>query len=410
MAGNGKHNKQNNNNGNGNHSNGNHDGKKNFSNQFVPFSNETSIDIIINNLKFLNLEPTVSDQIIIKDKNGVPVKNKRGENLYFYIISYQIMCNDNALFYKIKFSQRSNAMLPTSKNAYVYDVQLYINNANKDNKDDIKKKLFFNKPEITINDLVLTYSDFTIYDSDDTYGIISFNIKNENGKKAYDEVGKLISKIMSLMINEKSNTYCDKSALISIDESKATPTSIEKKEAFPVLSKNGKSCINIKSSSAKLSSEIVKIAEVKSAEVKSAEVKAVEEVKVSEVKVAEEVKAATDVSKNSPESIDLVVQFGTLQNIKEEYSNKTKELEKAEDILLNISYKRNQFEIEMKKKLEEGLKELENTELNAKNTIKTVKLEQEKYKLEIKNLTEKLTIALNSTSWITKSSNWCDDN
>ena len=404
----GKHNKQNNNNGNGNHGNhGNNDGKTKFSNQFVPFSNETSIDIIINNLKFLNLEPTVSDQIIIKDKNGVPVKNKRGENLYFYIISYQIMCNDNALFYKIKFSQRSNAMLPTSKNAYVYDVQLYINNANKDNKDDIKKKLFSNKPEITINDLVLTYSDFTIYDSDDTYGIISFNIKNENGKKAYDEVGKLISKIMSLMVNEKSDTYCDKSALISIDESKAIPTSIEKKEAFPVLSKNGKSCINIKSSSAKLASEIVKSAEeVKAVEVKVAEVKAAE-VKVAEVAVLADV---DEVTKHSPESIDLVVQFETLQNIKKKYSNETEELKKAEDILLNISYKRNQFEIEMKKKLEEGLKELENTELNAKNTIKTVKLDQEKYKLEIKNLTEKLTIALNSTSWITKSSNWCDDN
>ena len=58
MAANGKQNKHNNNHGNhGNH--GNYDGKTNFSKQFVPFSNETSIDIIINNLKFLNLEPSV---------------------------------------------------------------------------------------------------------------------------------------------------------------------------------------------------------------------------------------------------------------------------------------------------------------------------------------------------------------
>lgn len=208
MAGNGKK-----------HGQQNKDTKQKVSTPYVKFSNEDASDQIIAQMSFLKIKPEESsfEQILIKDKDGNPAKNKNGDVLYFYNVLYKIKINDG-LIHNIKFGQRSNAMLSTSKNANMFDIQLYLN---KEEKDVIRQKLFGSKKEATILNVVATYSEFK---TEEVQATISFNVINKNGKKAFEEVENIIRKIHEIL--NKPEEQVLKANLV--------PTN------FPTLSKDAK--------------------------------------------------------------------------------------------------------------------------------------------------------------------------
>jgi hypothetical protein len=348
MAGNGKK-----------HGQQNKDTTQKVSSPYVKFSNEDAIDQIIAQMSFLKINPEESsfEKILIKDKDGNPAKNKNGDVLYFYNVLYKIKINDG-LIHNIKFGQRSNAMLSTSKNANMFDIQLYLN---KEKKDVIRQKLFGSKKEATILNAVSTYSEFK---TEEVQATISFNVINKNGKKAFEEVENIIRKIHELLIKPEEQVL--KADLV--------PTN------FPTLSKDAKP-FQMK-------------AEVKVAEVK-AEVKIPEEVKA-EVKIPEEVKAEVKIPEVKATLGDILKK---IENGKQNFSKLSKEELELENEISSSDDKIKKFELEMKQKLEIYLKEfIKNKEENIKRLeiVKSSKIAE----MSIIELNSKIMIKeITSTSW-----------
>ena len=328
MAGNGKK-----------HGQQNKDTKQKVSTPYVKFSNEDASDQIIAQMSFLKIKPEESsfEQILIKDKDGNPAKNKNGDVLYFYNVLYKIKINDG-LIHNIKFGQRSNAMLSTSKNANMFDIQLYLN---KEEKDVIRQKLFGSKKEATILNVVATYSEFK---TEEVQATISFNVINKNGKKAFEEVENIIRKIHEIL--NKPEEQVLKANLV--------PTN------FPTLSKDAKP-FQMK-------------AEAKAEEVKS-------EVKIPEVKAT-----LGDILKK-------------IENGKQNFSKLSKEELELENEISSSDDKIKKFELEMKQKLEIYLKEfIKNKEENIKRLeiVKSSKIAE----MSIIELNSKIMIKeITSTSW-----------
>ena len=328
MAGNGKK-----------HGQQNKDTKQKVLSPYVKFSNEDASDQIIAQMSFLKIKPEESsfEQILIKDKDGNPAKNKNGDVLYFYNVLYKIKINDG-LIHNIKFGQRSNAMLSTSKNANMFDIQLYLN---KEEKDVIRQKLFGSKKEATILNVVATYSEFK---TEEVQATISFNVINKNGKKAFEEVENIIRKIHEIL--NKPEEQVLKANLV--------PTN------FPTLSKDAKP-FQMK-------------AEAKAEEVKS-------EVKIPEVKAT-----LGDILKK-------------IENGKQNFSKLSKEELELENEISSSDDKIKKFELEMKQKLEIYLKEfIKNKEENIKRLeiVKSSKIAE----MSIIELNSKIMIKeITSTSW-----------
>ena len=168
---------------------------------YVVFSNEDAIGKIEKRLAFLKIEPIISSKIIIKDKEGNPFKNKNGDILYYYNITYAIK-SDDGLIHNIKFSQRTDALLSSSKMINMYNVQLYINS---EKKVEICTKLFSKTEKINIlgTETVVKYSEF---ETDKTYGTISFNIVNDNARNAVEYVYFIIKKLNIMLTPPKERT------------------------------------------------------------------------------------------------------------------------------------------------------------------------------------------------------------
>ena len=329
MAGNGKKNGQQ-----------NKDTKQNVSSPYVKFSNEAARDQIIAQLiSFLGINPEQSsfDKIFIKDKDGNQVRNKNGDVLYFYNVIFKISTKDG-IIHNIKFCQRSNAMIPTSKNANLFDIQLYLS---EDKQNIIKQILFSIKKEITILNTVATYSEFK---TDKVHGIISFNVKNVNGKKAYEEVQAIICKIHELLIKPEEQVL--KADLV--------PTN------FPILSKDAKPF--------QVKVPVVELKAVVNAELK-APVAEVEAVVNAEVKIP--------VEENLSE---ILKKFESGTKIFSKLSEEELELENK---ISNSNNEIEKFKLEMKQKLEDGLKKIMKSKEEDITRLEMVKIEKQSEKKEI---------------------------
>ena len=331
MAGNGKKNGQQ-----------NKDTKQNVSSPYVKFSNEDARDQIIAQLmSFLGINPEQSsfDKIFIKDKDGNQVINKNGDVLYFYNVIFKISTKDG-IIHNIKFCQRSNAMIPSSKNANLFDIQLYLS---EDKQNIIKQILFSIKKEITILNTVITYSEFK---TDKVHGIISFNVKNVNGKKAYEDVQAIICKIRNLLLIKPEE---------QVLKADLVPTN------FPILSKDAKP-FQVKVPVVELKVPVVELKAVVNAEVKAPVVE-VEAVVNAEVKVP--------VEENLSEILKKI------ESGKKIVSKLSKEEEELKNKISNFDEEIKKFELEMKQKLEDGLMEfIKSKEFNI-TRLESVKIEKQ---------------------------------
>ena len=159
---------------------------------YVVFSNELAVDEIIKKMGFLRIQPFVSDKIYIKDENGNVVKNKNGKPLYFYNLEYEIKLSNGSI-HKIKLSILTNSMLPASKNADAIDVILYLNIGNRAEV----KRLFPAELILNVLGTNVKYNEFT---TEQTYGTLQFKVKNPNGKKAFEYINDIITKINQLVM------------------------------------------------------------------------------------------------------------------------------------------------------------------------------------------------------------------
>jgi len=315
---------------------------------YKKFSNEEATEEIVRKMCFLKIHPEDSsyEKIVIKDKDHKPVQNKNGEILYFYNVLYKIPIKDG-VFHNIKFAQCSNALLPSSKNFNVFNIQLYLV---KEKKDYLRQTLFSTKNEFTILNTVTSYSEFT--KSDDVHAIISFNIKNADAKKAYDDAHAIIRKINEILVKSQEKPV---SASLATSATSAN---------FPTLSKDAKS---FKSAT----------------EVKATVVPEVKATVVPEVKGK-----LTDILKN-------------IEDGREQITKLSKEELELEIKISAFEEELKKFEIEMKKKLEDGIKEFnKNNEENIKK-LKEIKgnKKSEILKVEFNSKIMIEAISAPSTSW-----------
>ena len=315
---------------------------------YKKFSNEEASQEIVRKMCFLKIHPEDSsyEKIVIKDKDHKPVQNKNGEILYFYNVLFKIPIKDG-VFHNIKFAQCSNALLPSSKNFNVFNVQLYLV---KEKKDYVRQTLFSTKNEFTILNTVTSYSEFT--KSDDVHAIISFNIKNADARKAYDDVHAIIHKINEILVKSQEKPV---SASLATSATSAN---------FPTLCKDAKS---FKSAT----------------EVKATVVPEVKAPVVPEVKGK-----LTDILKN-------------IEDGREQITKLSKEELELEILISAFEDELKKFEIEMKKKLEDGIKELKNNNEDNVKKLKEIKgnKKSEISKVELNSKIMIEAISAPSTSW-----------
>ena len=331
---------------------------------YKKFSNEEASQEIVRKMCFLKIHPEDSsyEKIVIKDKDHKPVQNKNGEILYFYNVLFKIPIKDG-VFHNIKFAQCSNALLPSSKNFNVFNVQLYLV---KEKKDYVRQTLFSTKNEFTILNTVTSYSEFT--KSDDVHAIISFNIKNADARKAYDDVHAIIHKINEILVKSQEKPV---SASLATSATSAN---------FPTLCKDAKSF----KSATEVKATVVP--EVKATVVPEVKATVVPEVKAP---VATEVKGKlTDILKN-------------IEDGREQITKLSKEELELEILISAFEDELKKFEIEMKKKLEDGIKELKNNNEDNVKKLKEIKgnKKSEISKVELNSKIMIEAISAPSTSW-----------
>ena len=307
---------------------------------YVVFSNELAVDEIIKKMGFLRIQPFVSDKIYIKDENSNVVKNKNGKPLYFYNLEYEIKLSNGSI-HKIKLSILTNSMLPASKNADAIDVILYLNIGNRAEV----KRLFPAELILNVLGTNVKYNEFT---TDQTYGTLQFKVKNPNGKKAFEYIHDIITKINQLVMKNfptiaetlgRSEVVAEvKTVLVE-----AKPVLVEAK---PVL----------------------------------VEAKPVVASKVTEV--AQPAPAPAEIE--STES-DLSIKFRQLEDEKKKYSEFKKQKKENEAKIASINAKR---------------AELEKEEAEANKNIDLFTSEMKLSEKKIESINADLSSALKSNSWL----------
>jgi len=314
---------------------------------YVVFSNELAVDEIIKKMGFLRIQPFVSDKIYIKDENGNVVKNKNGKPLYFYNLEYEIKLSNGSI-HKIKLSILTNSMLPASKNADAIDVILYLNIGNRAEV----KRLFPAELILNVLGTNVKYNEFT---TEQTYGTLQFKVKNPNGKKAFEYINDIITKINQLVMKNFptiAETLGRSEVLVE-----AKPVLAEAKpvlaEAKPVL------------------------AEAKPV---LAEAKPVVASKVTEV--AQPAPATAEIE--STES-DLSIKFRQLEDEKKKYSELKKQKKENEAKIAIIKAKRAQLDQE---------------EAESNKNIDLYNSEMKLSEKKIESINDDLSSALKSNSWL----------
>ena len=331
---------------------------------YIQVNHETTRDLINSNLSVFGI-PHV-EKCIKKDENGNQVF-KDGKPVYSYYVKS---------LWKLKTGEIHTIMISQSTMAY-YDA----NTNNKysfiinfeDNTDKEIKTLLDGK---TICGVTLKYGEKS--DTNDSTFIhrkVSFESKMTD---LFNQTTKIAEKINDIL-----------SGKVTVEElsSPVKGLTILKKEHFPELTTKSKPFVPAKTALVELSSPV---ASVLSKKEEKKEEKEVKKTKIkSDVNVNVNVNANLELKDSTTPSIltDLIKTFENQRNI---IYNLTAEENKLEKDILNSDEEMKEFEIEMKRQLEEGKAKIIKNKSDNITKLETVKANKKAAILENENISKQL--------------------